>query len=99
MVGHSTVQPLDSLIQHYPTFGKLDTGLSNRWTVGKKHSPTIGLFDTKLTSHRRVGHRIDQQLDCWTRQCPNIGQFDKALSDNYPTIGMLDTARSKCLHN
>ena len=34
-VGHNTVQPLDSLTQHYPTFGKLDTGLSDHWTVGK----------------------------------------------------------------
>ena len=34
-VGYSIVQPLDSLTQHYWTFGKLDTGLSHQWTVGK----------------------------------------------------------------
>ena len=34
-VGHNTVQPLDSLTQHYPTIGKLDTGRSDHWTVGK----------------------------------------------------------------
>ena len=34
-VGYRTVQPLYSLTQHYPTYGKLDTGLSDHWTVGK----------------------------------------------------------------
>ena len=28
-VGHNTVQPLNSWTQHYPTLGKLDTGLSD----------------------------------------------------------------------
>ena len=41
-VGQSTVQPLDSLTQHYTIFEKLDTGLSNHWTVGKS---TVRPFD------------------------------------------------------
>ena len=57
-VGHSTVQPLDSLTQHSPTIGQLDTTLTNNRTVGHitdqpldsetHHWPTIGLLDTAL---------------------------------------------------
>ena len=67
-LGHSTVQTLESLTQHYPTFGKLNTGLSNHWTVGKstvrtQHCPNIGQFDKKLSDNY-----------------PTIGMLDTALS-------------------
>ena len=97
-VGHSTVQPLDSLTLHYltfrswtqdcPTIGLLEKAQSYHWTV-----------DTQLTSHRTVEHSTKQPLDCWTQHCRNIGHFDKMLSENCPTIGMLDTALFKRLHN
>ena len=54
-----TVQPLNSLTQHYLTFGKLDTGLSENWTVGKS---TVRPLDTQLKNHRTVGHSINQAL-------------------------------------
>ena len=95
-VWHSIIQLLESWTQDCPTIGQLEKAQSDHWTVGQsdhkpsdswtQHKPTIGLLETTLSN-------------CWTQHCPIIEQFDKTLSDNCPTIGILDTVLSKHLHN
>ena len=85
---------LDSLTQHCPTIGQLDTQLTNHWTVGhsadqlldswRQHCSIPGQLSITLTSHWTVGHSTDQSLDCLTQHFPTI------CSNSCPTIGQLD---------
>ena len=72
-VGHSAVQPLDSLTEHYLTFGKLDRALSDNWTVGQS---------TVRPLHWTVQHAADQPSNSLTQHWLTIGLLDTALSNH-----------------
>ena len=84
-VGQNTVQPLDSLTQHYPNFGKLGIWLSDNWTAEKStvrtldcwtlSSQAIGQLNTALTIHWTVRHNTVQILDSLTKHCPKNFQL------------------------